>query len=217
MSFIFKKYFLIVPFLSVLLINCGNKSKINDNIVMVLDDFYPQKDSVLHLKVINNSNENYYITLDTNRTYDYGAFNSKRNNSVILKTLVYSNGELQSLKGERYVSKRTGAGKSTCIGQEIEKSDHFYKNYISLKNAVFLKSKSSTVLALPFSLSYKTCFTSNHYDLKKEQKNELKVQYSMLKEILEKDVSAKTRDSLEKKGYKPYYQVMVSNKAAIFL
>lgn len=38
----------------------------------------------------------------------------------------------------------------------------------------------------------------------------------MLKETLENDVSVRLHDSLERKGYLPYYQRIVSKKAVIF-
>lgn len=200
-----------------MLTSCFDRSKSNDDVIILLEDFYAQKDSVLNLKLINNSKNNYYITLDTTRTYNYGSFNSKLNNSVVLKLFVYGNGEPVPVKGERFVSKTVKEGKNKCIDQEITQSDNFYKNYITLQNAVFLKSESSKVLTIPFSLKFKTCFAANHYDLIKGDRNEIKVEYRMQKEILEKYVPVKTRDSLENRGYIPNYQLIVSNRADIFL
>ncbi|QSB25549.1 hypothetical protein [Flavobacterium sp. CLA17] len=206
----------IALFLSLLMISCDNKLQINNNVLFIVENFHAHKDSVLNIKIINNSNSNYYITLDTNRAYNYSAFNNKLNSNIILKSLIYSGGTLIPLRGERFVSKAIRRKKNKCIDAEIVQSDKFYKNYKTLKNAVFLKRKSSRIITIPFSLKFNTCFSSYHYDIKKNKKNELKIEYKMLKEILENDVAVKTRDSLERKGYFPYYQTIVSNKVIIF-
>ncbi|WP_125723659.1 hypothetical protein [Flavobacterium ustbae] len=208
---------LIILFFSLLFISCDNKLQNVDDVQFAIEDFYAGKDSVLNIRLINNSHKNYYITLDTNRTYNYSAFNEKFNKSVILKPLIYNDGKLVSLKGERFVSKTIGTRKNKCIEDELIKSDEFYKNYVTLKNAIFLKSKTSRVVTIPFSLNFKTCFSTNRYDLKKLKKNELKIEFKMTKEILENDVPIRKRDSLKKKGFIPYYQTIVSNTAKIFL
>lgn len=92
MDFSFKKR-LITLFLCLLLLSCDNKRSTKIDVLFVLEDFQIEEDSSLSIKLINNS-DNYYVTLDTNRTYNYAAFDHKRNNSVILKPLVYSDGRL---------------------------------------------------------------------------------------------------------------------------
>lgn len=208
---------LIILFFSLLFISCDNKLQNVDDVQFAIEDFYAGKDSVLNIRLINNSHKNYYITLDTNRTYNYSGFNEKFNKSVILKPLIYNDGKLVLLKGERFVSKTIGTGKNKCIEDELIKSDEFYKNYLTLKNAIFLKSKTSRGITIPFSLNFKTCFSTNHYDLEKHKNNEVKIEFKMTKEILENDVPIRKRDSLKKKGFVPYYKTIVSNKAKIFL
>ncbi|MBZ4035494.1 hypothetical protein K6T82_12000 [Flavobacterium sp. 17A] len=209
------KIYLSLLFFGLLIISCDHKRTTNEDVLFIVEDFNAVKDSVLKIKLVNNSDRNYYITLDTTRTYNYSGFNEGLNSSIILKPFIYNQDEPVPLRGESFVNKTTAPRKDGCIESEVVKSNRFYKDYITLKNAILLKSNSSKILTIPFSLKFKTCFSSYHYDLKRQKNNEFILEYKMSQKTLESHVDPKTRDSLIKKGYYPYYDAIVSNEANI--
>ena len=216
MDFIFKKR-IVLLLIILIAIACNKKLEERDDVLFLIEPYHVNKDTILKVMLINNTFNNYYITMDTNRTYNYSAFNYKINNSIILRPIVKCDDELISVKGKGFMQKTIGIdkGKMECIKREVVQSDTFYKDYIILKNAVFLKSKSSKYIEIPFHLKYKSCYFTYHYDLEKGKKYELQLEYQMLKETTEKQIHKSKLDSVRKIGFVPYYEKIVSNKASL--
>ncbi|WP_044032275.1 hypothetical protein [Flavobacterium branchiophilum] len=208
---------IIMLLLGLTIIACDKKTTIKNNVFFLVEPFNVVNDSVLKVLLINNTANNYFITLDTTRTYDYPDFNPKTNSSFILKPFIYNEDKLIYMKGEGTVQKTIGIdkGKMECIKKEISQSDAFYKDYILLKNAIFIKKKSSRYLEIPFFLSHKLGVFTYHYDLEKGKKYELQLEYQMLKEITEVRISKGKIDTLQELGYAPYYEKIVSNKVSL--
>lgn len=204
---------------SLITLACDKKSELKSDVLFLVEPFHAEKDSVLKIRLINNSSSNYYITMDTNRTYNYSAFNDKLNNSIILRPSVYNNGKLIALKSEGFVRKTIGIDKykMECISEEVKKSDKFYKDYVMMKNAIVVKSKSSKYMEIPFLLNFKTCYYTYNYDIEKGEKYELQLEYQMSKETTEKWISKSKVDSLNKLSYAPYYKKIISNKIFLIL
>jgi len=219
MDFILKKIVALI-LISITLLACNNK-KIEEkhNVLFLIESFDANKDSIIKVMLINNTNNNYYITMDTNRTYDYSAFNYKINNSIILRPFVYNEDKLISTIGKGFTQKTIGIdrGKMKCIESEVNQSDAFYKDYIMLKNAVFIKRKSSRYMEIPFHLKYKSCYFTYNYDLEKNKQYELRLEYQMIKETIEKSVIKSKLDSVRKLGFTPYYEKIISNRVPIII
>lgn len=213
---IIKKFFLLI-LLYMFSISCRHKIEIPQDVFIFADDYNISKDTILKIMLINKSKTNYFITLDTCRTYDYSNFNYKINSSIILKPVIYDNGELVHINGRGFIqkTKEINKDKMDCINKEVFQSEVFYKDYIVLKNAIFLKNNCSKYIEVPFQLKHKSCYFTYDYNLEKGKKYELQLEYKMIKEITEKEISKIKLDSVHKLGYNPYYGKIVSNKILI--
>lgn len=216
MKAIIKKFILLL-LIFVFSISCKKQSENLQDIFIIVDNYNISKDTILKVMLINQSKTNYFITMDTCRTYDYSNFNFKTNSSIILKPVIYDNGELVHSNGKGFIQKTTEIDKDKrdCVKREVTLSDDFHKNYLILKNAVFLKNKSSKYIEIPFQLKHESCYFTYDYNLEKGKKYELQLEYKMLKETTEKGIPKIKLDSVQKLGYFPYYSKIVSNKISI--
>ena len=218
MRYIFKKKTLML-LICFILIACNKETKKNNNLFMVARPFNVVNDTVLRVVLINNTPNNYFITMDTKRMFDYSAFNYKINKSIIISPKIYCNGKRISLEGIGTIAKSIGIDyeKIKCIKKEVAQSDQFYLKYIQLKNGIFIKKRSSKNLIIPMSLRYKSCYFNYYYNLEKNKKYVLQLEYQMLRETTEKYVNKRSLDSVNKIGYEPYYEKIVSNKVPLIL
>jgi hypothetical protein len=204
-----------------LFISCHKKKDdMKPDIFILSEPFHMAKDTSLKVMLINNTSKNYFVTLDTTRTYDYSDFNPKTNSSFILKPLIFENDNFiyPELEGGVYKMDCINKGEEEWYKKESMKAETFLKDYVSLKNAIFLKRKSAKYLEFPFKLKYPySYFLTNHYVLKKGKEYELQLEYQMLKEITEKLVKKNSLDSVKKLGYMPYYGKVTSNKVPIII
>lgn len=202
-----------------LLISCHEKKEeIRQDVFILAESFHVATDTVLKIMLINRTNKNYFITLDTNRVYGYGKFNHEINNSIILKPLLYENNKriYPKLEGAVYKVESINKSEEDWVKKEFAKSDAFMKGYVVLKNALFLKKKSAKYLELPFKLKYPHTYNlTNYYDLEKGKKYDLRLEYQMVKTTTQKNVSKRKLDSLLKLGHSPYYEKIVSNKVPL--
>ncbi|MFV5686547.1 hypothetical protein ACM55I_14005 [Flavobacterium sp. GB2R13] len=210
-EFVINKRILLLLLLGLTIIACDKKTEKKRDVFFLVEPFSAVSDSVLKIMLINNTANNYFITLDTTRAYDYPDFNPKTNSSFILKPFVYNDDKLIYMIGEGAVQKTMDTEKG------IAQSDAFYKDYITLKNAIFLKKKSSRYIEIPFLLSHKLGIFTYHYDLEKGKKYQLQLEYQMLKETTEKRITKSKLDSLQELGYTPYYEKIVSNKVPLII
>ena len=69
--------------LLLLMLSCNKKTQNPDDVFFLTEAFHSNRDSTLKVLLINNSHDNYFFTIDTNRTYDYPNFTPAFNNSII--------------------------------------------------------------------------------------------------------------------------------------
>jgi hypothetical protein len=203
-------------FIIIITISCNN---VKDNVSFTLQP-YKVKDSILNVIIKNNTNDDYFLTLDTNRTYGYSFFNYKINNSVIITPKVYENDRFiyPKLEGGIYKKEFFDRNEEIWNKKEIILADNFLADFVLLKNKIMLKRGESKFLKIPFKLIYPYNYNlNNKYFLEKGKKYELQIEYQMQKAITEKNISKIKLDSIEKLGYLPYYEKITSNKVPIII
>lgn len=202
------------------LVSCDNKKNRQEVVCFVLEPFDIERDTVLRVKLINNTNNNYFITLSNSRTYGFSFFNYEINNSVIARPVIYENSDnilFPKLEGGVYKMNGISNGKEEWLKNENLTAELFLKDYKSLKNAVFLKENSISYLELPFKLKYPHTYDLvNHYVFEKDKRYTMQLIYKMSKSITEKLVKKRSIDSVKVLGYLPYYDQIVSNEVSLF-
>ncbi len=219
MQTILKKCLLSLLIVS-LSISCKNKKTVKQDILFSVESFHVNSDTILRVKLINTTNTNYFITLCRNRTYGFGLFNPEFNNSIIARPFVYENNKLifPKLEGGVYKTKNISKGEEEWLKKESVKADSFLKDYRSLKNAIFLKKKTIKYVELPFKLKYPHTYNlMNRYVLEKDKLYEFHLEYQMCKTITEKEVKKRSLDSVQKIGFAPYYEKIISNKVPLII
>ena len=203
--------------LLLLMLSCNRKAQDPDDVFFLIEAFHSNRDSTLKVLLINNSHENYFFTIDTNRTYDYPSFTPAFNNSIILKPIILNGRDTVQLRGiNTPLKKIEGVSKHEFGQKEVQKSDTYYKKYIALENAIFLKAKSSKYFEIPFQLKYRSGIWNYNYEVEYGENYELQLEYQMRKTVTEENVSRRSLDSVKSLNFEPYYKKVLSNKVALF-
>lgn len=194
-----------------------NKEKNND-VFFFIDDVDIVNKSMISFRIINNSNKNYFIMLDTTRSNRYYDFNIEINNCILLQTNIYDKyNNLISLNGRGSIYKPTKLDKRLydCIEESIKFSKIKYKNFVNLNGGIILNKKSELHLKIPFELRYESCNFTYFYPLKKDNNYFFQIEYKMLNSTLKKYANKTKLDSLKKNCIYPYYNKIISNKVPI--
>ena len=200
-----------------LLLACNRKIEKSEDVFFLIEPFDSKQDSTLKVLLINNSYDNYFLTIDTTQAYNNPFFNYIINNSIIAKPILLDGNDTISLIGISYTPKRLiGHSHDESRIKEKQKSENFYKNYIALDNAIFLKSKSSKYFEIPFQLRYKAGNWYYHYDVEDGEKYVLQLEYQMRKVATEENVLKSRLDSVQLLNFEPYYKKVLSNKVELF-
>ena len=203
--------------LLLLLLSCNKKTQNPDDVFFLIEAFHNNRDSTLKVLLINNSHDNYFFTMDTNRSYDYRNFTPAFNNSIILKPIILNGRDTVQLRGINIPMKKIeGVSKHEFGQKEVQKSDTYYKKYIALENAIFLKAKSSKYFEIPFQLKYRSGIWNYNYEVEYGENYELQLEYQMRKTVTEENVSRRSLDSVKSLNFEPYYKKVLSNKVALF-
>jgi|GEM_PF-2955674 len=207
--------------ISVIILNLALScdSSVQENISLRIDP-YRDKDSALNVIIKNNTDTDYFLTLDTNRVYGYSFGNYKLNKSVLVSCKIYENDKLiqPKLDGGIYKKEFFDRKEEQWNQNEINVANNFLEDYILLKNKIIIKKGEIKFLKIPFSLTYPYNYNlSNKYILEKGKKYELQIEYQMQKNITEKLIEKTKLDSIIKLGYLPYYDKITSNKVPIII
>ena len=203
--------------LLLLMLSCNKKTQNPDDVFFLIEAFHSNRDSTLKVLLINNSHENYFFTMDTNRTYDYTNFTPAFNNSIILKPIILNGRDTVQLRGVNIPMKKIEGASNDEFGQkETQKSEAFYKKYIALENAIFLKAKSSKYFEIPFQLKYRSGIWNYNYEVEYGENYELQLEYQMRKGVTEENVPKSRLDSAKNLNCEPYYKKVLSNKVTLF-
>ncbi len=152
--------------LLLLMLSCNKKTQNPDDVFFLIEPFHSNRDSTLKVLLINNSHENYFFSMDTNRFYDYPDFTPAFNNSIILKPIILNGRDTVQMRGINIAMKKIEGVSNNEFGQkETQKSDAFYKKYIALENAIFIEAKSSKYFEVPFQLKYRSGIWNYNYEL----------------------------------------------------
>ena len=79
--------------ITIFLFSCNENVKSQDELLMKIDYVKLHKKDTLNLQIINNSNKNYFICMDSLRIYDNTEFNYKLNRLVHPRVVFYSKGD----------------------------------------------------------------------------------------------------------------------------
>lgn len=210
-----KKIFLIsFIILTATLVSCNHKKSTKKDILFEVENKLLNKNNILRLNVINNTNNNFFIIIDTNRMYNYSTLDNSINESIHILPLFYLNKDSIKLTVMSQIIKAFGSDSTTINCRNKERL--FTKKYISefkdLKNIIILKKNSKTFLKIPFKTSYFDCSKSFSYLLEKEKEYKVQFKYQMSRQLIEKQISNEKILDLKKKGIEPYYKKIESNK-----
>lgn len=158
-------------------------------------------DNMISMRIVNNSDSNYFITLDTTRSYKYDSFNDEINNCIILKTNMYDdNGHLIGLRGNGYIHKPIQADKNLydCFKKDSDEARKKFKKFVTLENAIIVGKRSVVHLKVPFKIRYQSCNFNYFYPLEKNRKYFLEVEYKMIDSTIVKNIAMNKLDSIQK-------------------
>ena len=211
-----KKAILLIFIVS--LLNCNNK-KTNNNkdVIFEIENLKINSKDILTIKIVNKTNEDYFIILDTNRVYDYLTLNYKINNSILLKPKIFSDKDSIRLKIEFYMDKLIDKNvlDFDCIQKERLYTQKIMNSIKKLSNIIIIKKKSSFIFKIPFNSNFYDCSRKYSYLLKKGEIYNIQFQYKMDEKLINEIVNKTQIKKLSKKGVNPYFEKIISNKVPL--
>lgn len=189
-----------------------------EKINLVLTNKNVNKNSVIKFKLDNFSNVNYFLPL-SGFDFENNFYEKKLYSSIFLQP-VFSNedGEVILPKNNRVLVKHTKESGNLyfeCLENEIKKSDNHFKRFNNLSQHFKIKSNSTTLFSQKiFNFNFINCnfLNTKAYDFLQNKKYFIHFEYQLNKEYYYSKVYKKSRDKLEKQGYQPYFERLISNK-----
>lgn len=206
-------------FLTVFLIfSCKKTKKTYDDVFMKINNIVLYRDNILELEIINNSNKNYFICMDSISIYENNEFNSKINKLLHPQIVFYFKGDSISSEPKfslpNYVSRDTARFK--CLMKKLKSAPIFIKKIKSLKKILILKSKDTICMKMPFKNKYEICNRDYTFLLKKGE-YEIELKYKMNKDFFEEVVSKTELENLKEQKILPYYNEIKSNRIPMII
>ncbi len=203
----------------VLSLNCSKKMNNIQNIVFEIENIKINSEDILTIKIVNETNKNYFIILDTSRIYDYLTLNYKINNSILLKPKLFSDKDSIRLKIEFYMNKLVNKNISDldCIQEERLHTLKIMNSIKKLSNIIIVKKNSVFKFKIPFNSNFYDCSRKYSYSLKKGEKYYLQLEYKMDEKLINKIVDKTQLIKLGKEGVNPYFEKIVSNKVPLII
>jgi len=169
--------------------------------------------------IINSSNENYFIIIDTNRIFDYPSLNNRYNESIHLKPVFYLGQDITNIRLETKVIKsiELDTNHYNCMKRQREFTDKYIKDFKNLKNILILKKHSKIKLKIPFKTKYENCNKCYNYLFDKENRYSIKFEYKLNEQLIEKEVSNAILLGLRNDSIKPFYDIITTNKVRLQL
>lgn len=212
---------LIIIFATALLIfSCKKTEKAHGDVFMKINNVALHRENILEFEIINNSNKNYFICMDTLSIYENNEFNAKWNTLVHPRIVFYSrrdsidSGPTSSFPN--FNSSESDTSHFNCVMLNAKKRPFFIKQLKALKKILILKSKDTISIKVPFKNTYEIC--NRYYTFLSEKGNyEMELKYKMDKNFINELVEKKLIFELEQKNILPYYEEIVSNKIPFIL
>jgi hypothetical protein len=210
-----KPFFL---FLMILLFSCKNKELIKSDVKFEIQNKELFEKNILILKLTNNSNKNYFICFDTTNIYYSSGLNYKTNEIVHPRPVFYLHND--SIASEPTFNmikpKSIDTSQINCIKRNMQIRIDYLNDLKKLKKILIVKSKTTTILKLPFENNYARCNVNYTYLLEKG-KYQIQFKYKMNKNYFNEIVDKKFFIELKNKNIEPYYLEIVSNKVPFIL
>ena len=210
--------FLIIV-VGLLLISCENKNLIESEVLFKIQNKEVYSKNILELKIINKSNNDYFLCLDTTSMYFNPGVDYKINEFIHPKPIFYLNDEIIDV-GYPLSSMIRPMSLDTahynCVKRNIEYSQELLEDLRKLKKILLIKSNTNVTLKLPFNNSQIWCNELYTY-IREEGSCKIQFKYKMNKAYFDRIVDKKLLLELQQKKYKPYFKEIVSNKVPFIL
>lgn len=212
---------LIIIFATALLIfSCKKTVKTHGDVFMNIKNIALYGENKLELEIINNSNKNYFICMDSASIYENTAFNAKLNRLAHPRIVFYSKGDSigsgPTSSFPHFISSESDTAHFNCVMQIAKKRPFFTKQLRTLKKILILKSKDTISITVPFKNRYEIC-NRDYTFLSKKGNYQMELKYKMDKNFINEIVEKKLIFELEQKNILPYYEEIISNKAPFIL
>lgn len=210
---------LVVIFLTVFLFfSCKKTKKTYDDVFMKINNIVLYRDNILELEIINNSNKNYFICMDSMSIYENNEFNPKINKLLHPQIVFYFKGDSVNSEPKfslpNYVSRDTARFK--CLMKKLKSAPMFVKKIKSLKKILILKSKDTISIKMPFKNTYEIC--NRDYTFLREKGNyEIELKYIMDTLFFNEIVDKTALENIKKQNIFPYYKEIKSNKIPMII
>jgi hypothetical protein len=204
-------FFLFASFFS-----CNKKGK--DDLNMIITNYNIKNKDIIKIKILNNSNKDYFIVMDT---INYNDLNQNYSINEILrpKQIFFINNDSIKIKVFSNIYKQLKLDTTYINCNKIKRNEsiNFINRLKKLENITVIKHKSSTTFSIPFSTNYSICNKEFKYEMLKNKIYNIQLNYQMKKRIFESLVSKEKIKELEEKKIFPYYGNLFSNKVKIKL
>jgi hypothetical protein len=192
------------------------KKEIKEEVVFkLLDKSFHKESNYIRLKIINNSNSNYYFPIDKSVE---GLLCKKYYVTFEKKGLLYlDNFILNKKKDTLYNLENFSSIHRTPIDQIYYK--HFKKvcdKINGIEKLIIVNSKQSKIIKIPISLWFDVCFSNEIYTVEDydqlDESYQIYLHYKKKERLLiSKYFDVNLLDSLEKKNVKLYQKEIISN------
>lgn len=199
----------------ILIISCNKKEEPQDDVFMKISYNTLDIDNILNLEIINNSNKNYFICMDSLTIYENTEFGSKINRLLHPRIVFYSNsdsipsGPTSSMP--YYTSDVSNISHFKCVMQKAKERPFFIKQLKVLKKILILKSMDTINMKIPFKNRYEICYNTYTF-LYGKGNYEMKLKYKMDSLFFNEIVDKTALENLKKQNIFPYHKEIKSNQ-----
>ncbi|WP_306350865.1 hypothetical protein [Flavobacterium sp. '19STA2R22 D10 B1'] len=166
------------------------------------------------VELLNTSETSYFITMDTTRLDGYLSFNTALNKATHLEYDIYDGNQLISPKGEMFIFKadQINSKVTKCFEIDTEKAKLYYEGLKELNNVIVLHPNKKKDIQIPFTLNTDLCNGNIKYDLDKNKKYFIQLNYKMNEKIIDSVASKALQQKLSTTTLIPYYKNIISDK-----
>jgi hypothetical protein len=194
---------------------CVKKEIKNEVVFKLLDKSLYKDDYFIRLKIINNSNNNYYLPIDKSVQ---GLLCKKHYDTFEKKNLLYLNNFILNKKKDtlNQIEEFSSIHRTPMDDVYYKSFKEKCNNINGIEKLIIIKSKESKIIKIPISLWFEVVFSNDIYTV--EDYDKLDESYQIFlhykkkeKSLISKYFDINLLDSLEKKNIKLYQKEIVSN------
>lgn len=164
----------------------------------------------LKFEIINSSDTNYFICFDLKDLHYTKGLNYIPNGCIHPRPVFFFNND--SIRGDYIVNSFSNPTfDDNCIENMVNNGRKHLIQFTNLNLKLLLKKHSKTILWLPFYNTHYGCGYEYTY-IRTKGNYELQFKYKMNQKYFEKMVEKEKILELNKKGFKPYFHEIISNK-----